>query len=104
LANRYDVIIVGGGPAGIFAAYELLCQGEHKILMLEKGNDISKRECPIKKDGLQCRHCKPCSIVCGWGGAGAFSDGKLTLTPDFGGVLEDYRQREEVRELIPLRG
>jgi uncharacterized protein len=100
LANRYDVIIVGGGPAGIFAAYELLCQGEHKILMLEKGNDISKRECPIKKDGLQCRHCKPCSIVCGWGGAGAFSDGKLTLTPDFGGVLEDYRQREEVRELI----
>jgi uncharacterized protein len=94
------VIIIGGGPAGIFAALELLKLGMDRILMLEKGRISAARVCPIKDNGLQCRHCSPCSIVCGWGGAGAFSDGKLTLTPDFGGVLEEYRDREEVTELI----
>jgi uncharacterized protein len=97
---RYEVIIIGGGPAGIFAALELIKLGKGRILLLEKGRDLAARLCPIKGDGLQCRHCSPCSIVCGWGGAGAFSDGKLTLTPEFGGVLEEYRDREEVIRLI----
>lgn len=94
------IIIIGGGPAGIFTALELLRLGQKNILLLEKGVSIKDRSCPQKEKGVKCCHCAPCSIVCGFGGAGAFSDGKLTLTSDFGGVLEEYRTREEVQQLI----
>ena len=96
----YDVIIVGAGPAGIFAALEMTKHGIDKILILEKGKHAEKRTCPVGKDTVSCIECKPCSIMCGWGGAGAFSDGKLTLTTDFGGWLHNYIGREHLEELI----
>lgn len=95
--NEFDVIIVGAGPSGIFAALTLTEKG-FKVLMLEKGQELEKRICQ-RKDG-SCRNCQPCAILSGWGGAGAFSDGKLTLTTDFGGVLQDYIGEKRTRELI----
>lgn len=85
---QYDVIIVGGGPAGIFAALEL--SQKAKVLLLEKGRDLQKRSCPMKVKNVQCVQCKPCSITSGWGGAGAFSDGKLTISTEVGGHLSEY--------------
>ena len=76
---KYDVVIVGAGPAGIFSALELAERTDLKILILDKGPDIDKRKCPSSR-GLGCRHCEPCAVLSGWGGAGAFSDGKLTLS------------------------
>ncbi|RJQ50977.1 MAG: NAD(P)/FAD-dependent oxidoreductase [Actinobacteria bacterium] len=96
--DSYDVIIVGTGPAGIFAALELVKKDGLKILMLEKGPDIEQRFCPARKK--KCTLCQPCSITCGWGGAGAFSDGKLTLSPLVGGWLDEYLPREELQGLI----
>ncbi|MFO7942260.1 MAG: NAD(P)/FAD-dependent oxidoreductase [Bacillota bacterium] len=98
--GNYDVIIVGAGPAGIFAALELtkLCP-DISILMVERGHDLSRRTCPMQKTGI-CAHCQPCSIVSGWGGAGAFSDGKLTLTTEFGGSLSEYMPDSELTDLI----
>ena len=88
--NKYDVIIIGAGPAGIFAALELKKEKpELSILMLEKGNAIEKRICPKRKTGV-CVGCKPCNITTGFAGAGAYSDGKLSLSPDVGGELPDY--------------
>lgn len=87
----YDVVIIGAGPAGIFAALEISAHAPGlKILMLEKGRDTVERTCPQKEKQVPCTRCSPCAIVAGWGGAGAFSDGKLTLSPEVGGRLEDY--------------
>ena len=83
--NRYDVIIVGGGAGGLFAAYEFAKVAPHlNICILEKGNRLEKRKCPIDGDKIKnCIHCKDCSITTGIGGAGAFSDGKYNITLGF---------------------
>jgi uncharacterized FAD-dependent dehydrogenase len=101
MEKKYDVIIVGAGPAGIFTAYELIKQKAGlSILMLEKGRDIYKRKCPKHTNGGICVNCKPCSITTGWAGAGAFSDGKLSLSHEVGGTLPDYIGVEATRDMI----
>ena len=97
----YDVIIIGGGPSGIFTALELLNSNKsYRILLLEKGQSIDKRFCVSSEKGSKCINCKPCSILNGWGGAGAFSDGKLTLTTEFGGLLGEYISVDQLMNLI----
>lgn len=98
MSERYDVIIIGSGPAGIFAALELARGTTRRILVLEKGRDIEKRRCPARE--THCVGCKTCDIMTGWGGAGAFSDGKLTLTGEVGGWLADYIGHAALDELI----
>ena len=100
MEKRADVIIIGAGPGGIFCAYELLRQKpDLKVIVIEKGRSIEKRVCP-KRTTLQCVGCKPCSITTGFAGAGAFSDGKLSLSPDVGGNLPDILGYEKTAELI----
>lgn len=100
MQKQYDVIIIGAGPGGIFCAYELLDKKpDLKVLMIEKGRSIEKRTCP-KRVTKQCVGCKPCSITTGFAGAGAFSDGKLSLSPDVGGNLPDILGYEETLKLI----
>ena len=95
---KYDVIIVGAGPAGIFTAMELVKNNcKKKILLVEKGKAIEDRKCPKNKT-RKCVNCKPCNITTGFSGAGAFSDGKLSLSYEVGGdfpqlVGEDFAQR-----------
>jgi len=96
---QFDVIIVGAGPAGIFSALELTQNMPLNILILDKGPDIDQRRCPASR-GLGCIKCDPCTLLCGWGGAGAFSDGKLTLSTEIGGWLNEYRSKEKLSELI----
>jgi uncharacterized FAD-dependent dehydrogenase len=97
---KYDVIIIGAGPSGIFCAYELKKHNKDlKVLMIEKGRSIDKRMCPKRKT-LKCVNCKPCSITTGFAGAGAFSDGKLSLSPDVGGNLPEILGYDETKALI----
>lgn len=109
--NKYDVIIVGAGPAGIYASYEIMKNSKKKVLLVDKGFDIYRRRCPIlegkmskcpsatrKKDYAGCF--PACSITDGFGGAGAYSDGKFNITTEFGGWLTDYLPDDKVIELI----
>lgn len=99
---QYDVIIIGTGPGGIFSAYELVKKRpELKIAVFESGNPLEKRKCPIDgKKVKSCIKCKPCAIMNGFGGAGAFSDGKYNITNDFGGTLYEYIGKEKALELM----
>lgn len=100
MKNKYDVVIIGAGPAGIFAALELTKRDKNlQILMVDKGRNIEERQCPLPKLG-HCARCQPCSIMCGWAGAGAFSDGKLSLSPEVGGRVTEYISGDTARELI----
>lgn len=96
----YDVIIIGAGPAGIFTALELAKKNNISVLILEKGEEIEKRECLMRSKDGGCFHCSPCEIISGWGGAGAFSDGKLNLSTEIGGQLDNYIDKDKVVELI----
>ena len=98
----YDVVIVGAGPGGIFTAYELLeKRPDLSIAVFEMGNELTKRHCPIDGDKVKsCIHCKNCSIMSGFGGAGAFSDGKYNITNDFGGTLYEYIGKKSALELM----
>lgn len=99
---KYDVIIVGAGPGGIFSAYELMKKNEKlKVAVFEAGHSLEKRHCPIDGDKVKsCIGCKSCSIMSGFGGAGAFSDGKYNITNDFGGTLYEYVGRKEAIDLM----
>ncbi len=99
---KYDVIIIGAGPGGIFSAYELIKENPAlRVAVLEAGHPLHKRHCPIDgKKIKQCVHCKSCSIMSGFGGAGAFSDGKYNITNDFGGTLYEYIGREQAMDLM----
>ena len=97
--REYDVIIVGAGPAGIFAALELSRRSNLRVAILDKGPRIEERRCPARA-GKGCAHCQPCSITTGWGGAGAFSDGKLTLSPASGGHLGELMGEQRTQALI----
>src|SRR4030043_996903 len=96
---KYDVIIVGAGPAGIFSALELTEKNNLNVLILDRGPDIDQRKCPSSR-GFDCQHCEPCSVLSGWGGAGAYSDGKLTLSTEVGGWLSQYVSHKELEALI----
>ena len=95
---HFDVVIIGAGPAGIFSALELARSGVTDVLVLEKGHGINQRGCPARRRA--CVGCETCDIMTGWGGAGAFSDGKLTLTTEVGGWLGDFVAREQLEELL----
>ena len=108
--KNYDVVVVGAGPAGIMACYELyLKQPELKVLLIDKGQDVINRNCPIKEKKIKScpiiknnePGCLPaCSITAGFGGAGAYSDGKFNITSEFGGWLTDYLSTDEVEDII----
>ena len=99
---NYDVIIIGAGPGGIFAAYELMQkQPNMKVAVFEAGHALNKRCCPIDGDKIKtCIGCKSCSIMSGFGGAGAFSDGKYNITNDFGGTLYEYIGKKSALDLM----
>ncbi|MCR4891655.1 MAG: NAD(P)/FAD-dependent oxidoreductase [Lachnospiraceae bacterium] len=100
MTRNFDVIIIGAGPSGIFCAYELKeKRPDLSILLLEKGRSIEDRNCPKRKTNV-CVHCQPCSITTGFAGAGAFSDGKLSLSPDVGGNLPELIGYEQTRAAI----
>ncbi len=100
--SKYDVAIVGAGPGGIFSAYELLeKRPDMKIVIFEAGNPLEKRKCPIDgKNVKSCIKCKTCAIMNGFGGAGAFSDGKYNITNQFGGTLYEYIGKQQAIDLM----
>ena len=102
IVMNYDVIIIGAGPGGIFAAYELMQKKpELKVAVFEAGHALNKRRCPIDGDKIKtCIGCKSCSIMSGFGGAGAFSDGKYNITNDFGGTLYEYIGKKQAMDLM----
>ena len=99
---KYDVVIVGAGPAGLFCAYELIEKNSKlKILMLDKGRFVENRICPMNKLKTECKNCNPCNILSGYGGAGTFSDGKLNFIPKLGkSDLFKYMSEEEAYKLV----
>lgn len=99
---KYDVIIIGAGPGGIFSAYELVNKNPNlKIAVFEAGNPLEKRKCPIDGEKVKsCIHCKTCAIMNGFGGAGAFSDGKYNITNDFGGTLYEHIGKKKAIQLM----
>ncbi len=102
--KNYDVIIVGAGPAGIFTALELdKLAPEKKVLVVDSGSAIERRPARRGTTGV-CAHCATCSIMNGWAGAGAFSDGKLSLSEEVGGNITDYMPVETARKLDPVCG
>ena len=94
-----DVIIVGAGPAGLFAAYELISKSNLRILIIDMGKDVDERECPMEKVGY-CINCKPCNLLHGVGGSGGISDGTINLRPDIGGNLFEFVGEKEAWDLV----
>lgn len=100
MKNKYDIVVIGAGPAGIFTALEITkLRPEINVLIIDKGRNIEKRACPARITG-KCVSCNPCGITFGWSGAGAFSDGKLSLSPEVGGRILEYFSEEECKNLI----
>ena len=99
---QYDIIIIGAGPGGIFSAYELVQNDPTlRIAVFEAGHPLEKRRCPIDGDKVKsCIGCKSCSIMSGFGGAGAFSDGKYNITNNFGGTLHEHIGKQKALELM----
>ncbi|HDI73244.1 MAG: FAD-dependent oxidoreductase [Candidatus Altiarchaeales archaeon] len=93
--QSYDVVIIGSGPAGMFAAHELLKEKNIRVLIIDEGKDIKNRKCPMGET-IKCAHCTPCNIMCGVGGSGTFSDGTLNLRPDVGGDLTSLTKDERL--------
>ncbi|MFH1774411.1 MAG: NAD(P)/FAD-dependent oxidoreductase, partial [Methanobacteriota archaeon] len=96
---KYDVIIVGAGPAGMFAAYELAKKSDLRVLIVDFGKDVSERICPMEKTGV-CVKCEPCNIMSGVGGSGGLSDGTLNIKPDIGGNLYEFMSEADAWELV----
>ena len=101
----YNVLIVGAGPGGIFAAYELVKKSNGlKVAVFDAGHSLEKRICPIDGKKIKsCINCKTCSIMSGFGGAGAFSDGKYNITNDFGGSLHEHIGKQNAIDLILIK-
>ena len=99
---KYDIIIIGAGPGGIFSAYEFAeKRPDLKVAVFETGYPLEKRKCPIDGERIKtCINCKTCAIMSGFGGAGAFSDGKYNITNDFGGTMHEYIGRDKALELM----
>lgn len=99
--KHYDIIIVGAGASGVFLSYELTkLENRAKVLMIDKGAPLEKRQCPIKKGAKTCVKCSPCHIMNGYGGAGTLSDGKYNITTQFGGDLHNYVGRDAAMALM----
>lgn len=97
LKEKYNVIIIGAGPAGIFTALEITKLNKGiSVLIIDKGRNIEDRKCPARTTG-KCINCNPCAITSGWSGAGAFSDGKLSLSPEVGGRILEYFSENECK-------
>ena len=106
LIKKYDLIIVGAGPSGLFTAYELITKNKDlKVTILDEGRVVKTRVCPMNKKGIPCQNCNPCAIMAGYGGAGTFSDGKLTTgisSPYIKKVLSYFHKFGAPKEILYL--